>query len=112
VAADAPLVREQLSDDEDHIRATAAEVYAGLATPEDVTAHSNVLLERLADENSSVRTWALAALTTKADRKRTVEYLEMHGAKLPCRALALVDWWLYAPDYVKTAYEKEQQRAE
>ncbi|HUW85106.1 MAG TPA: HEAT repeat domain-containing protein [Phycisphaerae bacterium] len=105
-SADLPLLRDALKDEDPNVRLAAAEAISGAlrnATDEQLL---EVCMGTLLD--TSGETSALAArIVGKRVAPEPIEaLLDEHQEQMSMRALAMFDWFLYAPPYLRQAYEK------
>ena len=108
-AKDLPFLHPSLKDEYEEVRRAAVEAIARLAP-------TAGLLEELApallSDDSDLAMSAAATVGQKAPRDAVLAFLADHQHEMTIEALAVLDWYLYAPPYAREAWDRRWAKKE
>jgi HEAT repeat protein len=108
-ADDLALLREMTRDEDSDVRRAALRDLLSLAKRED---RVGLLAESLLHDCEDDQVSAAIVAGELAPRDAVLAFIDQHGEGLRTRTLAVFDWFLYAPAYLKEAYARETKEAE
>ena len=106
---DVGLLREMAKDGEWRVRQAAVEAIGKFLERGVVTEAVDCLHQSLLDKSAAVSSAAVDVVTRYEDREVMMRFLDAHQDQMVTAALVVFDWHLYAPAFLREAYERKER---